>query len=239
VVARVDSLPVRGLLPATVVHAAVAAGLFWMGATTIPDTPVPVIEIMLGQPTAAPATSASPQDAEAEPVSEAAVSAPLPATPKPRPRARAATARSEPAPAEPAPAETAPAETAPAETVLPGVADAEPQPVAPAPAALAPPVSEMPTSDYAPVLLDWLGRHRDYPRAARLRRQEGTPHIALTLDRAGRLLDLTLAKASGVAILDAAALDMARRAAPFPPPVLPRDTPAATFVVPVRFALER
>jgi protein TonB len=92
---------------------------------------------------------------------------------------------------------------------------------------------------YAPILLDWLGRHRDYPRAARLRRQEGTPRIALTLDRSGRLLGLELTTGSGHELLDQAALDMARRAAPFPPPQLPPGNDRATFVVPVQFHLER
>lgn len=92
---------------------------------------------------------------------------------------------------------------------------------------------------YAPILLDWLGRHRDYPRAARLRRQEGTPRIALTLDTSGRLLALALAESSGFALLDEAALDMARRAAPFPPPQFPRGMDRGTFIVPVQFALQR
>lgn len=92
---------------------------------------------------------------------------------------------------------------------------------------------------YAPILLDWLGRHRDYPRAARLRRQEGTPRIALTLDRSGRLLGLELREVSGHDLLDQAALEMARRAAPFPPPQLPPGIDKATFIVPIRFHLER
>ncbi|WP_374467707.1 energy transducer TonB, partial [Ferrovibrio sp.] len=112
----------------------------------------------------------------------------------------------------------------------------------PVPAA-APATSATPTEyappPYAPVLLDWLVRHRDYPRAARLRRQEGTPRIAITLDTSGRLLALTLTESSGFALLDEAALDMARRAAPFPPPQFPRGTDRATFIVPVQFALQR
>lgn len=105
--------------------------------------------------------------------------------------------------------------------------------------AAAPGPAEYTPPPYAPVLLDWLGRHRDYPRAARLRRWEGMPRIAITLDNSGRLLALALAESSGFALLDEAALDMARRAAPFPPPVLPRGTDRATYIVPVQFALER
>lgn len=109
---------------------------------------------------------------------------------------------------------------------------AQAQAQVPAPAEYAPP-------PYAPVLLDWLGRHRDYPRAARLRRQEGMPRIGVTLDSSGRLLALTLVESSGFALLDEAALAMARRAAPFPPPQLLRGTDRATFIVPVQFALQR
>ena len=92
---------------------------------------------------------------------------------------------------------------------------------------------------YAPILLDWLGRHRDYPRAARLRRQEGAPRIALNLDRSGRLIALVLVQSSGIPLLDETALAMARRATPFPPPQLPPGSEKASFIVPVRFALER
>ncbi len=109
----------------------------------------------------------------------------------------------------------------------------------PAPTAPLASVPAASTPPYAPVLLAWLGRYRDYPRAARLRRQEGMPRIALTLDSSGRLLALTLVESSGFALLDEAALDMARRAAPFPPPQLPRGTERATFIVPVQFSLQR
>lgn len=107
---------------------------------------------------------------------------------------------------------------------------------APAAAQLPTPTNQA-TPPYAPILLDWLGRHRDYPRTARLRRQEGTPRIALTLDRSGRLLGLELSQPSGHDLLDQAALDMARRAAPFPPPQLPPGSERATFIVPVQFRL--
>ena len=92
-------------------------------------------------------------------------------------------------------------------------------------------------SRYGAILLAWLERYRDYPRAARLRRQEGEVVLRLTIDRAGHLLAAEIARPSGFAALDQAALDTARRAAPLPP--LPVEEPGdrAVLLVPVLFAL--
>lgn len=57
-----------------------------------------------------------------------------------------------------------------------------------------------------------------YPPGARDRGEEGKPIVAFTLDRAGRLASVSLAKSSGHAELDAETLAMVRRAAPFPAP---------------------
>lgn len=215
---------------AVAVHGGIAALLLagtFASPKPQPEQP-PVFEIILpaAQPLpvpqpetqpAPPEPSADLPDAEPEPQIEALA-------PKPVVKPRRALPAVQPQ------AETQPsAPVAPAAPMQPVSAPALPQP--PAPAQAMPP--------YAPILLDWLGRHRNYPRAARLRRQEGIPRIALTLDRSGRLLHLELREASGHDLLDQAALDMARRAAPFPPPQLPPGSEKATFIVPVQFHLER
>lgn len=91
---------------------------------------------------------------------------------------------------------------------------------------------------YAARLRHLLTEYQEYPRAARQRGQEGIVRIALTIDRAGQLTALRLYESSAAATLDDAALAMARRAAPFPPPPLEPQQMQAVFIVPVRFALE-
>jgi protein TonB len=214
---------------AIAVHVGIAALLLagtFASPKPQPEQP-PVFEIVLPAAQPAPAESSPPEAVTdmSKPAPEPQVEAPAPKpVVKPRRLQQAMQPRSD------TPI-SAPVETAVAAAPQPHLsAPALPQPPA-APSQAMPP--------YAPILLDWLGRHRDYPRAARLRRQEGTPRIALTLDRSGHLLDLQLREASGHDLLDQAALDMARRAAPFPPPQLPPGNEKATFIVPVQFYLER
>lgn len=147
-----------------------------------------------------------------------------PAAPRP-----AVTAAEPPSLRMPAPAMTEPA---PPAAVAPPAATA-------APPASVPPAAPRQASRYGPILLAWLERYRDYPRAARLRRQEGEVLLRLTVDRAGRLLGAEIARPSGVDALDQAALDTARRAAPMPP--VPADEPGERLIllVPVLFALAK
>lgn len=63
---------------------------------------------------------------------------------------------------------------------------------------------------------DWLRRHQRYPRAARRAGLEGTAHVRFVIDRAGALRATELVASSGHAVLDRAALDLLRRAAPYP-----------------------
>lgn len=81
-----------------------------------------------------------------------------------------------------------------------------------------------------------LERHKTYPRQARLLRQQGVVAIKLTLDGAGQVLSVALQQTSGSPALDAATLDLARRASPLPPPPAGM-TPPVTLVVPLRYQL--
>lgn len=69
-----------------------------------------------------------------------------------------------------------------------------------------------------------LERHRRYPNAARARGEQGIAHVRISLARDGELLALALEQSSGSAILDQAALDTFRRAAPLP--ALPEERKA-------------
>jgi protein TonB len=78
-----------------------------------------------------------------------------------------------------------------------------------------------------------LGRFKKYP--AQGGAAEGLVSLAFTIDRKGNVVSSRIEKTSGSTVLDAEALAMVKRAAPFPAP--PPDVADAdlTFVVPIRF----
>ncbi len=90
---------------------------------------------------------------------------------------------------------------------------------------------------YEELIVAWLEKHKKYPRRARRLRIEGEGLLRIIIDRGGRLQAVDLARRTGNRLLDKAAVEMARRAAPFPP--LPADDPSdqREFVVPVAFVL--
>ncbi|WP_323120207.1 TonB family protein [Burkholderia alba] len=150
---------------------------------------------------AAPSAPRPPAEAPRR-IAPAAARAPAPVT---------TSAQAAPAPAAPAP----PADTAPAAPA------AQAAPSAPAEARPAPRTVGMAAipSDYVTKVFDRINRYAadSYPRAARLRREEGRIAYRLTLDPDGRVqrVDIT---SSGNDDLDAAARDAIRAAAPFPKP---------------------
>jgi protein TonB len=168
------------------------------------------------EPDVEPPVEPAPVESVAPPVAIAAT--PLPPAPPPRP--------SPPTPAAPV-ATPQPAEPPRA------LVDAEAPAIAVAPAPRAA-VSRAET-DYVGALLGWLERYKEYPRAARLRRLEGTAMVRLAILADGSLGTLSLVRSSGHAMLDDAAIDMVRRAAPLPrPPHAPCE-----LEVPVVFAQSR
>lgn len=82
-----------------------------------------------------------------------------------------------------------------------------------------------------------LRRAQRYPREARPRKLEGTATVGFTVVRSGAVTGIRLLRSSGHDILDTAALDVVRRAAPMPP--IPDDVgrPEIRFTVPIRFTL--
>ena len=93
------------------------------------------------------------------------------------------------------------------------------------------------TKDYAATLLAWLERHKEYPRSARVRRQQGTVLLYFVMDRNGKVLNRRIEKSSGYSKLDEEALAMLQRAQPLPtmPDTMAKDT--LELVVPVEFFL--
>ena len=92
-------------------------------------------------------------------------------------------------------------------------------------------------TDYAAVLLAWLERHKEYPRRAQTRRQQGVVLLYLVIDRNGQVLESRIEESSGYRLLDRATLDMLKRASPLPP--MPDDLPRERLelVVPVQFSI--
>lgn len=90
-------------------------------------------------------------------------------------------------------------------------------------------------ADYGAILLAWLERHKEYPRVAQKRRQQGVVLLHIVLDRDGRVIEAHIQESSGYRLLDDAALAMLKRAQPLPP--IPDDIreERLRFVVPVQF----
>jgi periplasmic protein TonB len=80
-----------------------------------------------------------------------------------------------------------------------------------------------------------LERNKRYPAAARARADRGTAQLVFSLDRQGKVTGARLTKSSGSAALDQEALDLVRRAQPFPPPPEAMPGPNVDLSVPVSF----
>ncbi|MGQ7843664.1 energy transducer TonB [Granulosicoccus sp. 3-233] len=70
--------------------------------------------------------------------------------------------------------------------------------------------------DYRGELQQWLQDRIRYPHRLKRRKVEGVVQVTFTIDAEGHLLEHALVKSSGVAGLDAAALQLLRDAQPYP-----------------------
>jgi protein TonB len=107
-----------------------------------------------------------------------------------------------------------PVQAAPIGPVTP-VAPAPAQPPAPAPPAPRQIATEGIPTDYVNQVYARINSNTDYPREAKMRRQQGKVGYRLTLNPQGALISFDI-ESSGVEALDEAARDAIRRAAPFP-----------------------
>lgn len=89
-------------------------------------------------------------------------------------------------------------------------------------------------------------RQRYYPQRARQLGQEGQPVVRMVLDAAGNVMQLALENSSGVSLLDETALDIVRRAQPFPAPpaeyaqiLRHRGDNRMVFRAPISFGISR
>jgi protein TonB len=82
----------------------------------------------------------------------------------------------------------------------------------------------------------WLAAHKTYPEQARRRGEEGRVAIRFTVNRSGRVLDVSVVGGSGSAALDAAASTLLRGAA-LPPFVASMPQEQVTVTVQLRYFL--
>lgn len=88
-------------------------------------------------------------------------------------------------------------------------------------------------SSYAGRIAAHLRRYKRYPNSAG--RARGTARVAFSVSRGGSLTRVRLVASSGNAALDRAAVEMVRRASPFPAIPAGVNRSSASFAVPIRF----
>jgi protein TonB len=83
-----------------------------------------------------------------------------------------------------------------------------------------------------------INSHMAFPEAARARRQKGVVQVTFAFNRQGRVVASQVARTSGYALLDQAALDGLQKAQPFPPPPDGAQGDVFSFTLPLRFRLQ-
>ena len=111
----------------------------------------------------------------------------------------------------------------------------------PAPETRAPPktervgqITQAGSNAYNALVFGHLQRFKRYPSAAH--GASGTVVVRFVLNRAGAVIETAVTKSSGNDMLDRAALDILRRASPFPPFPEAKPGPQDSYVAPVNFA---
>lgn len=92
-------------------------------------------------------------------------------------------------------------------------------------------------NSYLAKLSAYLERHKEYPRRARLRRQEGVVQLRFVVDSTGKVLSYQVASSSGHQLLDAEVERMIAQASPLPAPPPEMITTTLELVLPVSFYL--
>ncbi|WP_448204883.1 energy transducer TonB [Azospirillum sp. sgz302134] len=201
----------------------------------VSEPPVePMVEPVEPPPLAEPPADPEPPVPDAPPPAVAPVLAPVPPPPKLQPKPQP---KPQPPAKLPPVTHRAPPATMPREAV-----SAPPSSVAPPPpgatAAPAPVRAAGPPPDYLAAIQARLARHKVYPRAAQLAREQGTVLLRFAVARDGRVLSWSIERGSGFTSLDRQVEVMVERAAPLPP--IPDSIVAdrLDIVLPVQFALQ-
>ena len=198
---------------------------------TLPDVP-PGPEQVEGK-----VAPTKPVEKKEEPIEKKIEPEPIPnpvpeVAPAPNPEVAVASERREQEvkapPAESAPA-PAPVTTAPPPALARAAVPAAPTVGAPST------VSSATVQRWHTQVVALLERNKRYPSAARSRREQGLVQLSFELDRAGRVVASHVVRSSGSPALDQEALDLVRRAQPFPPPPVQISGALLSLTVPIRF----
>jgi len=212
-------------------HAAIVATVaLWYSRKPVEPSIVPAISVTL-----APVEASSPevqnQDIAVGPTMQQADE-----TPKEQPKQEQPVEKVEQPPPPQAQAEV----TLPQETPK-QIEEPKPQVQPPAPETRAPPktehigqFSQASANAYNALVFGHMQRFKRYPPSAR--GAAGTAVVRFELNRAGEVIDSKVTKSSGNALLDEAALDLLRRASPFP--AFPAAKPGSrdSYIAPVDFS---
>lgn len=135
----------------------------------------------------------------------------------------------------------------------PAVIAAEPKLVAeppkftvPPPPPEPPPKQAGPTEDdinaararYGSLLQREIAKHKQYPRIAQMRGWQGESVVEIAIDSSGNVLSSRIQTSSGYEALDNQALEMVKKASPFPAPPSVLQGRSFNVLVPVSFRLE-
>ncbi|WP_137678926.1 energy transducer TonB [Aurantiacibacter suaedae] len=246
-----------GSLNWQVAFAIAAAGHVVLGAAILvqraksserlPD-PVMIVELPAGAAPAPSQGTVEPEQEQVQPVEQALPDTVIPRLPIPRvetpmssepvavPTPPLAPQRVQPQAQtrpQPAPARSAPAPlAAPAATPGTGTTNA-------GSGAGENPRAKAEQADWIALVNNHLARRKRYPQEARRAGQEGTPSVRFTVDRRGRVSNVSIVRSSGHQLLDETTVQLVQRTAPFPamPRSMQRDS--ITITLPIEYALDR
>lgn len=91
---------------------------------------------------------------------------------------------------------------------------------------------------YGSLLGREIAKHKQYPRIAQMRGWQGEVLVDIQLDSNGNVQSSTIQKPSGYDVLDKQALEMVKKASPFPTPPDALRGSSFSILVPVSFRLE-
>lgn len=94
------------------------------------------------------------------------------------------------------------------------------------------------TNDYSSLLAAAIAKYKQYPKIAQMRGWQGLIIIELQLNPQGGVIYSQIKKSSGYDVLDQEALEMIKRASPFPQPPETLRSKNFTVLVPISFKLE-
>lgn len=91
---------------------------------------------------------------------------------------------------------------------------------------------------YSSLLANAIAKYKQYPKIAQMRGWQGTVIADLEIDSKGSVMSVKIKKSSTYEVLDNEALEMIKKASPFPPP--PENLRGKNFnvLVPISFKLE-